>query len=106
MLLSNAKALFEKIRNQHDPFAFLAAIPSPPRPDPYFEEEWLDFKGYPMDEKNTKKIWSKALSGYANITDGLIIWGIDARKDPATGIDAAHGLRLIPDPYAFESKLR
>lgn len=53
-----------------------------------------------------QKIWSKALSGYANITDGLIIWGIDARKTPPRDIDAASGLRLIRDPQAFESKLR
>lgn len=48
----------------------------------------------------------QGISAYANLTDGLIVWGIDARKQPPRGIDAACGLRLIPDPLAFESKLR
>jgi hypothetical protein len=105
-LLSNARAYFEHIRSQSDPFFYLSNIPSSLRPTPFFEEEWLDFKGSPMDDKDAKKIWSKALSGYANITDGLVIWGIDARPTPPRNIDAACGLRLIPDPHAFESKLR
>lgn len=49
---------------------------------------------------------SKALSGFANITDGLVIWGIDARKTKPREIDAACGLRPITDPHAYESKLR
>lgn len=103
---SNARVYFDHIKSRPDPFAFLSAIPSPPRPDPFFEEEWIDFKGRPRDDKDATKIWSKALSGYANITDGLVIWGIDARKTPPRDIDAACGLRLITDPAAFESKLR
>jgi hypothetical protein len=41
-----------------------------------------------------------------DITDGLIVWGIDARKDPTTGIDAASSVSLIPNPFEIESKLR
>jgi hypothetical protein len=104
---SSARAFFDHIRSQADPVAFLTSIPDPNTPpDPFFEEEWLDFKGRPRDDNDTKRIWSKALSGYANITDALIIWGIDARKTQPRDIDAASGLRLIPDPSAFESKLR
>jgi hypothetical protein len=75
-------------------------------PGPFFEEEWLDFKGWPQNEKDEKKIWSKSLSGFANITDGVIVWGIDAKKDLATNIDAACGVRLIPNAFAMESRLR
>lgn len=104
---SNARALFEHIRNQPDPFAYLSSLPDPSASHyPFFEEEWLDFKGCPQNDHEAKEIWSKALSGYANITDGLIIWGVDARKTQPRGIDAACGLRLVPDPSAFESKLR
>lgn len=103
---SNARAYFDHIKNQAAPFSFLSDIPASPNTSPFFEEEWLDFKGNPQDDKDAKRIWSKALSGYANITDGLIVWGIDARKTPPRDIDAACGLRLIPDPKAFESKLR
>src|SRR5687767_6400282 len=94
-LLSDARAYFEYIRSQPDPFSYLSDIPSSSRPTPFFEEEWLDFKGSPKDDKDAKKIWSKALSGYANITDGLVIWGVDARVTPPRNIDAACGLRLI-----------
>jgi hypothetical protein len=101
---SNAKAYFDLIKGEADPFAFLANIPS--RPEPFFEEEWIDFKSQPQNDGDAKKIWSKALSGYANITDGLIVWGIDARKTEPRQIDAASALKLVQDPEAFESKLR
>src|SRR5690349_3995997 len=104
--LSNARALFEHIQAQEDPFAFIAEFADTARAEPFFEEEWLDFKGEPASEKDAKHIWSKALSGFANITDGLLIWGVDARKTKPRNIDAACGLRLISDPHAFTSQLR
>jgi hypothetical protein len=105
--VSSARAFWDHIEAQADPFGYLKSIADSTAPHyPFFEEEWLDFKGHPNDEKDAKEKWSKALSGYANITDGLIIWGIDARKTGPRNIDAACGLRLIPDPSAFESKLR
>ncbi len=104
--LSNARAYFEHIKSLPDPFNFLSEIPTRFETNPFFEEEWIDFKGQPQNEEDEKKIWSKVLSGFANITDGLIVWGIDARKTPPRGIDAACKLRLISDPQAFESRLR
>jgi hypothetical protein len=104
--ISTARTYFEHIRDQPDPFAFLSNIPVQSHTVPFFEEEWLDFKGKPQDERDARKIWSKALSGYANITDGLVVWGIDARKMPPRNIDAASGLRMISDPHVFESQLR
>lgn len=56
-LISNARSYFELIKAQGDPFVFLAELPSPPRNEPFFEEEWLDFKGRPQDEKDGRKIW-------------------------------------------------
>ena len=105
-VISTARAYFEHIKSQNDPFKFLSELPSPPRAEPFFEEEWVDFKGKPHDEKGGKKLWSKSLAGFANVTDGLVIWGIDARKTQPRNIDAACGLRLIFDPSAFESSLR
>ena len=104
---SSGRMFFDHIAafaNDQDRYNFLAGIPN--GPDPFFEQEWLDFKGYPQAEKDQKRIWSKALSGFANITDGVVVWGIDARPDRATKIDAACGLRLIPNARAFESRLR
>ncbi len=101
---STAGVWLEELRKQQDPVKFLIDIPT--RPDPFFEEEWIDFKGNPKDDNDLKRIWSKALSGYANIIDGLVVWGIDARRTPPRNIDAACGLNLIPDPHALESRLR
>ena len=74
---------------------------------PTFEEEWLDFKGAdPMPpDSDIKKLWSKALSGFANTEGGVLIWGIDARKDPTTGVDCASALSLVPDPDALKTRL-
>jgi hypothetical protein len=102
---SSAGARFEAIRTHPDPFSYLSGLVSTPA-NPTFEEEWLDFKGNPRDDGDTKKIWSKALAGFANITDGLLIWGIDARKDKATGRDVADKLSLIPDPFVLKTRLR
>lgn len=103
---SSARTFFEYVKAHPDPFGYLSSIPDPDQPHhPFFEKEWLDFKGQPRDDKDAKAIWSKALSGFANVTDGIIIWGVDARTGP-NGIDAASGLRLIPDPPLLESKLR
>ncbi len=103
---SNAKLFFEELRQKADPFQFLSDIPASYATNPFFEEEWLDFKGAPQNNVDAKKIWSKALSGYANITDGLVIWGIDARKTQPRNIDAACGLRLVTDPDVLGAKLR
>ena len=102
--LSSARAFFDSLPTQPDPLAYLSGLPN--LPDPFFEEEWIDFKGQAQNDKDAKFIWSKALSAYANMTDGLVVWGIDARPTPPRNIDAASGLRLINDPRAFESKLR
>ena len=104
---SSARVFFEYISAQSDGFGYLSSVPDPKAAHaPFFETEWLDFKGAPRDDNDAKKIWSKALSGFANVTDGLIVWGIDARKTPPKDIDAACGLRLIRDTEQFESKLR
>lgn len=73
---------------------------------PTFETEWLDFKGAEKaEDKDVKKIWSQALAGFANTQGGVLIWGVDARKDVTTGVDAAHGLSLVSSPNAFKSRL-
>jgi len=74
---------------------------------PTFETDWLDFKGgAKLTDDNTKRIWSKALSGFANTEGGVLVWGIDARKDATTGIDCAAALSLVNTPAAFVSRLK
>jgi len=52
-----------------------------------------------------KEIWSEAIAGFANTQGGVLIWGVDARKDAKTGIDAVCGLSLVKSPSAFKSRL-
>jgi hypothetical protein len=68
------------------------------------ETEWLDFKSG-EHLKDTAETWSEAISSFANNQGGVLIWGIDARKDKATGIDAASDLKPVPSPANLRSRL-
>ena len=84
---SRAGEYFKNISETADKAAFLRALigSSPPT----FEEAWLDFKGAAqLSDAQLPKIWSKALGSMDNREGGILIWGIDARKDPQTGLDA------------------
>ncbi|MCC6652397.1 MAG: ATP-binding protein [Candidatus Eisenbacteria bacterium] len=60
----------------------------------------LDFKqlvSSPSLTKEDRKIFAKAVSGFANSEGGVVVWGIDARKD-ADGVDAAIALMPLKKP--------
>jgi len=101
---SIAKEFFAKITGALDPVAELTQLVN--SASPVFETEWLDFKGaQKIPEKETEAIWSKALSGFANTQGGVIVWGIDARPDKNTGVDAVSGLSLVPNAMKLKSRL-
>ena len=52
-----------------------------------------------------KATWSEALAGFANTQGGVLIWGVDARKDTTSSIDAACGVSFVKNPLAFKSRL-
>ncbi len=68
------------------------------------ETEWLDFKSG-EHLKDTAETWSEAISSFANNQGGVLIWGVDARKDKATGIDAASDVKPVPSPASLRSRL-
>lgn len=68
------------------------------------ETEWLDFKSGEY-LKDVPETWSEAISSFANNQGGVLIWGIDARKDKATGIDAASDVKPVPSPPSLRSRL-
>ncbi len=71
------------------------------------EDLHLDFKLFaspPELSKDDKKNLAKALSGFANSDGGLIVWGVDARKN-ADGVDAAVAKAPIPRIDAVLSRL-
>ncbi|MCF7753206.1 ATP-binding protein [Paenibacillus xylanexedens] len=58
------------------------------------ETLFLDFKAKTDPrtvglKKEDKRVYAKALSGFSNSSGGVIVWGIDARKDGNTGPDIA-----------------
>jgi hypothetical protein len=67
----------------------------------------LDFKTVSnanLNGADDKKNLAKAVSGFANSSGGLIVWGVDARKNPL-GIDCASGLNEISPIQLFVSRL-
>jgi hypothetical protein len=66
----------------------------------------LDFKsiGDPSLSKDDRRNLAKALSGFANSDGGLIIWGVDARKNSA-GVDCACALKPVSFLPALVSRL-
>ena len=79
---------------------------------PTTEEEWIDFKNgksgkdnSAIPESNIKKIWAEALSAYGNTCDGLLVWGISARKDK-DGVDCVEALSPVPDVNKHKSRLQ
>lgn len=73
---------------------------------PVQESEYLDFKGCEkIDEKTIKHRWAAALSGFGNTEGGVIVWGLDARKD-SNDIDRVIDLSPSPDVHWLEQCLR
>lgn len=67
----------------------------------------LDFKTVSnanLNGADDKKNLAKAVSGFANSSGGLIVWGVDARKN-SLGIDCAKGLNEISPIQLFVSRL-
>jgi hypothetical protein len=77
-----------------------------------FEDDIFDAKQEPTDpDKNKRKqellrIWSKAMSGFANAGGGVVVWGLVAKPDPVSKIDKVIDEQLVSDPEALENELR
>lgn len=68
----------------------------------------LDFKTISRSDlsaSDDRRNLAKALSGFANSSGGLIVWGVIARKARADGPDCASGLEPISDLSTFISRL-
>ncbi len=70
------------------------------------ENLFLDFKTVSKAtfSRDDRKTLAKALSGFANSSGGLVIWGIDARKND-DGIDCACGKKEIESLSLFMSRI-
>ena len=109
---SLARELFEQIKlhpGQPDSVAYVRGMINAAAPT--FETEYLEFKGGTakdgglLPDGQIKRIWSEVLAAFATTSGGVLIWGIDARKDSATGVDCASGLSLVPNVHVLQSRL-
>jgi hypothetical protein len=68
----------------------------------------LDFKTVnkaDLSDSSDRKSLAVALSGFANASGGLIVWGVDARKKGPEQPDVACGIKGIDDLALFLSRL-
>jgi hypothetical protein len=103
---SLARDFYKQIVESPDPVAFIQGLVNPA--SPVFETDWLDFKQQPnanLKDAKWREMWIQALSGFANNQGGVLVWGIDARKDPGTNIDAACGVKAVDNPQGVKSRL-
>jgi hypothetical protein len=70
------------------------------------EDLTLDFKLTPrmFEHRDERKVLAIAIAGFGNSSGGLIVWGVNARKDDE-GIDCAQDGVPITDPHLFMSRL-
>lgn len=67
----------------------------------------LDFKTLAsshLRSADDKHNFAKALSGFANSDGGIVVWGVDARKD-AQGVDCAQQLKPIAEVAVLVPRL-
>ena len=103
--MSRAHELFERLRNGE--CSALEQLLADREPESLF----LDFKCSPQDgtsktlAPDDNKNLSKAISGFANSSGGIIVWGVNCRRDSATGNEVAKKQPLL-DAGGFNSKLQ
>jgi Putative DNA-binding domain len=103
--MSRAHELFAHLRSQGE-----SAV-SELIADFQSENLWVDFKRSADNGSGTKlhqsdrENFAKAISGFANSDGGVIIWGVDCRRDPTSGADLPSGKYPIQQPCRFVSWL-
>lgn len=102
--MSRARELFDRLRQGGT--TALDALIADREPESLF----LDFKRSEDDGQGGKlansdnKNLSKAISGFANSSGGVVVWGVDCRRD-ASGNEAARP-HCVVDAKGFETKLQ
>ena len=103
--MSRAHELFERLRDGG--CSALEQLIADREPESLF----LDFKRSPQDGASKSlapednKNLSKAISGFANSSGGIIVWGVDCRRDTASGNEVVEKHPLV-DANGFNTKLQ
>jgi hypothetical protein len=95
--MSRAKDIFENFRSQGP--AALDDLIVDREPESLF----LHFKRSPgngssrvLADEDSKNL-CKAISGFANSSGGVIVWGVDCRRDPASGNEIASKMPVVAE---------
>jgi hypothetical protein len=111
---SNARDFFDRITTVADPAVAIRQLADPA--GRMSEEEWLECKADPLSdtrmgkapakdrESKLRSIWCQALSGFGNSVDGVLVWGLDARRG-GDGTDCIRDLIPVDNPLALRSRL-
>ena len=100
-MAENAKALFERILSEGYPFIRQLLC------DRRAEDLWLDFKEKSNRERSgtldrsDKHNFARALSGFANSSGGVLIWGIGARRTGDTSVAVVDQRLTTPQAFAI-----
>jgi Putative DNA-binding domain len=103
--MSRADEIYSKIANDGETAIdeFIADFQS--------ENLWLDFKrsadagaGSKLHVSDRENL-AKAISGFGNSDGGVIVWGVDCRRDPVTNADVPQKKVPIENPQRFVSWL-
>ena len=103
--MSRANELFNRLRDRS--YSALDELLDDREPESLF----LDFKRSPNDGSarllapEDNKNLSKAISGFANSSGGVVVWGVDCRRDNATGNEITQKHPLL-DASGFSTKLQ
>ena len=97
--MNNASLLYEGIESYKDIQELVGK----------HEDMFLDFKETRSNNgkmlEGDKSNFCKAASGFAHQEGGILVWGIEAREDKATGVDCAKNLKPVDNVEAFVSDL-
>lgn len=73
---------------------------------PTTESEWLDCKGAArITDADVQKYWSKTLAAFGTTQGGVLIWGLDCRKQGDPPVDCVTGPSYVATPTALKSRL-
>jgi hypothetical protein len=110
MAPSAARARYERLVTAADPVAEIRGMTN--ATPPTFEDDFFDCKVEPFDADVNKrkaalqKIWSEALTAFANSGGGVVVWGLVAKSDPVSKIDMVVGENLVSNLAQLANDLR
>ncbi len=103
-MMDNAKLIFQQFANDGIDYIYQNILSKS------LEDTWVECKGksdpsHPTLDEKDKSNFAKNLSGFANTSGGVLIFGLKATKN-SEGFDVVTGVQPIKDIDSFEAALR